>query len=109
MSITPLEYVQKEFKELEDMSQNDWLRKMQEYAVLQNSKINLEHILEMTYAKDKSALYALNSAVQSLYLADSKDYKNGLFAVVRHLAKIDIEEINDEVIKSIYYLINPTY
>lgn len=105
MSITPLEYVQKEFAQLEDMSNADWLRKMQEFAVLQNSKINLEHIVEMTYTKNEK-FHALNSAVTALYFSDKKDYANGLFGVVRHLAAIEYESLNDDVIKGIYYLLN---
>lgn len=106
MPITPLEYVKKEFADLEDMYHDDWLRKMQEFAVLQNSKVNLEHIIEMTYKKNES-FHALNSAVSALYFSDNSDYKNGLFNVVRHLASMEFNALNDDVIKSIYYLLNP--
>lgn len=107
MTITPLEYVKKEFADFEDMSHDDWLRKMQEFAVLQNSKINLEHILEMNYAKDKAAYMALKAATESLFFSDNSDYGNALCLVVSHLAKIDLNVLNEDIVKSIYYLLNP--
>ena len=102
MTITPREFVEKEFPDLSGVSLSDWLRKMQEFAVLQNSKVNLDHLLEIK----GDQLNALNSAVSALYFADNKDYKNALFSVVRHLSKIDFDVLDDEVVRAIYYLLN---
>ena len=104
MSITPLEYVKKEFDDTDKLSTEDWLRKMQEFSVLQNSKIDLSHILEMS---DKSKLKALESAVSALYFSDNSDYKNALLSVVKELSNIDYDVLEDEVIRAMFYLLNP--
>ena len=103
MSITPLEYVKKEFHNTDKLSTEDWLRKMQEFSILQNSKIDLSHILEMSELK----LAVLKISITSLYFADDSNYENSLFQVIQVLTQIEWESLDKEVIKSLYYLLNP--
>ena len=103
MSITPLEYVKKEFNSPDRLSTEDWLRKMQEFSVLQNSKIDLSHIIEMS---DKSKLKGLNVAVSALYFSDNFDYKNSLLSIVRELSNIEYDVLDEKVIRDIFYLLN---
>ncbi len=106
MQLTPQEYIKKEFPNWdgENLSPNVWLRKMQEFAVITNSKVEVSHLLNLEYGTKN----ALRSAVAALYFNDSSDYKKALYQVVHYLAKIPYEDLTDEVVQSIYYLFEPT-
>lgn len=105
MQLTPKEYIKKEFPDWdgENLSPEVWLRKMQEFAVILNSKIEVSHLLNLEYGTKN----ALRSAISALYFNDSSDYKKALFQVVHCLAKIPYEDLSDEVIQSIYDLFEP--
>lgn len=103
MQISPIDFVQLEFQDENQLTPQDWLRKMQEYAVLQNSKIPLNHLLELSYEQKN----ALRSAISALYFSDNSDYRNALYNVVRHLSKIPHEDLDEETIKAIFNLFEP--
>jgi hypothetical protein len=104
MNLTPLEFVMKEFPDMDqELSTDVWLRKMQEFAVLQNSKIDISRLLELEY----TAKAGLISAISALYFSDSKEYKNALFQVVHHISGISYDDLNEETINAIYFLFAP--
>ena len=103
MLITPLQYVRKEFDDTDKLSPEDWLRKMQEFSVLQNSKIDLSNILEMSGSK----LKVLKIATTALNFDDGSNYENSLFQIVQVLTEIKWEDLDKEVIKSLFYLVSP--
>jgi hypothetical protein len=113
MVLSPTEFIQKEFEELTDLTQEDWLRKMVEYSVIQNSKVNLDFIVGLQYEKNKTILPALNAAVSAINFADNNNYVPALYDVVSHLGKIDFKDMDytkaHEIVSSIYYLLNPKF
>ena len=104
--MTAEQFVSKEFKDFEDMSHDDWLRKMQEYAVIKNSKVNLDAVLEMA-SKQDNKYFALKAAVSALYLKGSREYEDALNAVVKNLAQITWEQFDNKAIEDIYRILNP--
>lgn len=105
MKITPTEFIKKEFPNWDGgvLPPDVWLRKMQEFAVLTNAKIDLSRLLALEYC----AKNALRSAAGALYLDDNSEYKNALFQVVHHISKIPYSDLNDETVRAIYYLFEP--
>jgi hypothetical protein len=106
MKITPTEFIKKEFPNWDGgiLPPDVWLRKMQEFSVLMNSKIDLSRLLHLEY----DAKNALRSAVAALYFNDNKDYKNALFQVVHHISKIPYSDLDDDTVQAIYYLFEPS-
>lgn len=107
MTLTPLEFIQKEFQDFDPEKQTlppgVWMRKMQEYSVLTNAKIDLEHLLKL----DHQSKCAMRSAVSALYFNDNSDYKTALYQVVHHITQIKLDDLNEDVITSIFYLFEP--
>lgn len=105
MKITPLEFVKKEFPKWDGkhLPPDVWLRKMQEFAILTNEKIDLGRLLELDYPEKN----ALRSAAGALYFDDNSDYKNALYQVIHHLTKIPFSDLSSDTVRSIYYLFEP--
>lgn len=106
MKITPTEFIEKEFPNWDSgiLPPDVWLRKMQEFSVLVNSKIDLSSLLHLEY----DAKNALRSAVAALYFDDNRDYKNALLQVVHHISKIPYSDLDDDIVQAIYYLFGPS-
>ena len=102
-SITAEEYVRKEFENFEDMSHEDWLRKMREYSVIQSSKVNLDYVQGLRFA-NKPVFRAIQKASEALHFNDNSDYKNTLYGVLQSLCDIAWDDLTDETVKSIFYL-----
>ena len=105
-NITPLEYVLKEYPEfnpsMDDLDNETWLRKMQEFAFIQNNKnISIDKILSLG-AKEKAALLEV---VSTLSLRDNSDYQTALYSVVHHLAEIEYDQLTDTAISAIWNLL----
>ncbi|MEL6661050.1 MAG: hypothetical protein AAFR36_31660 [Bacteroidota bacterium] len=103
MELTAEEFVRKEFEDFHDMSQEDWVRKMEEFAVLKNASIDLEYILELP----TNNKFALENAISALYFNDRSDYKKYLHRIVVHLSGISMEQLNEDLINAMYKLLNP--
>lgn len=100
--MTSIEFVKKEFPNIEEMSSGDWLRKMSEFVAIKNSSINIEHLLSLK----KNEKNAIEKAATVLMFNDNSDYKNALFAIIHFLTGIDYEDLTDEVISSISFLLS---
>lgn len=105
MKITPTEFIKKEFPNWDGgfLPPDVWLRKMQEFSVLMNAKIDLARLLDLECCVKN----ALRSAVVALFLDDNSDYKNALFEVVHQISQIPYSDLNDETLRAIYYLFEP--
>ncbi len=103
MKMTPIDFIHLEFPDETQMTPQEWLRKMQEFAVIQNAKTPIEHLLELSPENKK----ALNYSISALYFYDSKDYRSELFEVAHNLTKINKEDLDEQTISEIYSLLNP--
>ena len=101
MNLTALEYIQKEFDDIDKITPKMWLRKMQEYAVLKNSAIDLEHILNLPKNQKK----AVAVASEAVYFSDNSDYKNALYSILSVLTNIPMNDLEDDVVKAIFHLL----
>lgn len=101
--MTAIEFVLKEFNSISNLSEAVWLRKMEEYAVLQNKAVNLEGILSLS----KNEKAALSAAVSALYFDKNiEDYQHHCFLVIYHLARIEIELLDEKMIDALFKLLN---
>lgn len=99
---SPEDFVKKEFSDLSNLSKDDWLRKMKEFAVLENSEEDLESLLDLE-PKVKKALAAASAAI---YFNDSSDYLGTLYRIVCCLSDVRTDKVNGQTIVDIYHLLN---
>ena len=103
--LTPIEFVQQEFADIENLPASVWLRKMQEYHAIKTAKVNIEHLLDL----QPNVKSALRAAVNAVYFNDKSDYLVKLYEVVNAITGIEYTDLDDsDLIKSIFTLLNPT-
>ncbi len=102
--LTPIEFVQQEFADIENLPASVWLRKMEEYHAIKTAKVNIEHLLDL----QPNIKSALRSAVTAVYLNDKSDYLVKLYEVIYFITGIEYTDLDDsDLIKSIFKLLNP--
>ncbi len=101
--LTPIEFVQQEFADIENLPASVWLRKMQEYHAIKTAKVNIEHLLDL----QPNVKSALRAAVNAVYFNDKSDYLASLYEIINVLTGITCADLDDsDLIASIFKLLN---
>lgn len=92
--MTAKEYAKREFPDTSIMTEEDWLRKMEEYSALKNGKIDVSFLENL----DKKQLQILKTAVSVLKFADNSDYKNALYSIVEIMCELEYDDLTDDLL-----------